>query len=72
MGLLAVVIGSEIMAERLAGKNVAIALLASTLATVGGLYVLIKVLGPVSAHSNTPLPGLPSVARTDATGARHR
>jgi len=51
--LLAIVIGSGIMAERLAGGNVAIALLANTLATVGGLYVLIEVLGPVSgAHFN--------------------
>ena len=47
------VIGSGIMAERLAGGNVAIALLANTLATVGGLYVLIEVFGPVSgAHFN--------------------
>jgi len=52
-GLLAVVIGSGVMAERLAGGNVAIALLANTLATVGGLYVLIEVFGPVSgAHFN--------------------
>ena len=51
--LLAIVIGSGIMAERLAGGNVAIALLANTLATVGGLYILIEVLGPVSgAHFN--------------------
>ncbi len=51
--LLAVVIGSGIMAERLAQGNVALALLANTLATVGGLYVLIEVLGPVSgAHFN--------------------
>jgi glycerol uptake facilitator-like aquaporin len=51
--LLAIVIGSGIMAERLAGGNVAIALLANTLATVGGLYVLIEMLGPVSgAHMN--------------------
>lgn len=51
--LLAVVIGSGIMAERLSGGNVAIALLANTLATVGGLYVLIEVFGPVSgAHFN--------------------
>src|SRR5258707_15290462 len=51
--LLAVVIGSGIMAERLAGGNVAVALLANTLATVGGLYALIEVLGPVSgAHFN--------------------
>ena len=53
MLLLAVVIGSGIMAERLAGGNMAIALLANTLATVGGLYILIEVLGPISgAHFN--------------------
>jgi len=51
--LLTTVIGSGIMAERLAGGNVAIALLANTLATVGGLYILIEVFGPISgAHFN--------------------
>jgi glycerol uptake facilitator-like aquaporin len=51
--LLAVVIGSGVMAQRLSGGNVAIALLANTLATVGGLYILIEVFGPVSgAHFN--------------------
>ena len=51
--LLAVVIGSGIMAERLAGGNVAIALIANTLATIGGLYILIEVFGPISgAHFN--------------------
>ena len=51
--LLAVVIGSGIMAERLSGGNAAIALLANTLATVGGLYILIEVFGPISgAHFN--------------------
>jgi glycerol uptake facilitator-like aquaporin len=51
--LLAVVIGSGIMAERLAGGNAALALLANTAATVGGLFVLIEVFGPVSgAHFN--------------------
>ena len=41
------------MAERLAGGNVAIALLANTAATVGGLYVLIEMFGPISgAHFN--------------------
>jgi glycerol uptake facilitator-like aquaporin len=51
--LLAVVIGSGIMAERLSGGNVAVALLANTAATVGGLYVLIEVFGPISgAHFN--------------------
>ncbi|HEU5293862.1 MAG TPA: MIP/aquaporin family protein [Burkholderiaceae bacterium] len=51
--LLTIVIGSGVMGERLAGGNAAIALLANALATVGGLYVLIEVLGPVSgAHFN--------------------
>lgn len=51
--LLAVVIGSGIMAERLSGGNVAVALLANTFATMGGLYVLIEVFGPISgAHFN--------------------
>jgi len=51
--LLAVVIGSGVMGERLAGGNVAIALLANTLATVAGLYVLVELFGPVSgAHFN--------------------
>ena len=51
--LLTVVIGSGIMAERLAGGNAAVALLANTLATVAGLYILIEVFGPVSgAHFN--------------------
>jgi glycerol uptake facilitator-like aquaporin len=51
--LLAVVIGSGIMAERLSNGNVAIALLANTLATVGGVYILIEVFAPISgAHFN--------------------
>jgi glycerol uptake facilitator-like aquaporin len=51
--LLAVVIGSGIMGERLAGGNAAIALLANALATVGGLYILIELFAPVSgAHFN--------------------
>jgi glycerol uptake facilitator-like aquaporin len=51
--LLAIVIGSGIMGERLAGGNVAIALLGNTLATGAGLVVLIQVFGPVSgAHFN--------------------
>jgi glycerol uptake facilitator-like aquaporin len=51
--LLAVVIGSGIMGARLAAGNGALALLANTLATVGGLYVLIEVFGPASgAHFN--------------------
>ena len=51
--LLAIVIGSGVMAERLAGGNMAVALLANTGATVAGLWVLIEVFGPLSgAHFN--------------------
>lgn len=51
--LLVIVIGSGIMGERLAGGNDAITLLANTLATIGGLYLLIEVFGPISgAHMN--------------------
>lgn len=51
--LLAVVIGSGIMGERLAGGNIAIALLGNTLATGAGLVVLITIFGPLSgAHFN--------------------
>jgi glycerol uptake facilitator-like aquaporin len=58
MLLLTTVIGSGIMAERLAGGNVAIALLANTAATVGGLYILIEVFGPISgAHFNPVVSG---------------
>ena len=51
--LLAVVVGSGIMGERLAGGNVAIALLANTIATGAGLVALILTFGPISgAHFN--------------------
>jgi len=51
--LLAAVVGSGIMGERLAGGNVAIALLANTLATGAALVTLILTFGPISgAHFN--------------------
>jgi glycerol uptake facilitator-like aquaporin len=51
--LLMAVVGSGIMAERLAGGNVAIALLANTIATGAALVVLISIFGPLSgAHFN--------------------
>jgi glycerol uptake facilitator-like aquaporin len=51
--LLAVVIGSGIMGERLAGGNVAIALLGNTLSTGAALVVLITLFSPISgAHFN--------------------
>jgi len=51
--LLATVVGSGIMAERLSGGNIAIALLGNTIATGAMLYVLISLFGPISgAHFN--------------------
>jgi glycerol uptake facilitator-like aquaporin len=60
--LLATVVGSGIMGEKLAGGNVAIALLANTLATGAGLVALILTFGPLSgAHFN------PAVTLADAS-----
>ena len=57
--LLAVVVGSGIMGERLAHGNMAVALLANSIATGAGLYVLISILGPVSgAHFNPVVSGV--------------
>ena len=51
--LLAAVVGSGIMAERLAGENTAVALLANTVATAGALVALILTFGGISgAHFN--------------------
>jgi len=51
--LLAAVVGSGIMAERLAGGNIAIALLANAIATGGALVAIILAFGPISgAHLN--------------------
>lgn len=63
--LLAVVIGSGIMGERLAGGNVAIALLANTLATGAILVVLIGVLGPISGAHLNPAVTLVAALRRD-------
>jgi glycerol uptake facilitator-like aquaporin len=56
--LLAIVVGSGMMGEQLSGGNTAIALLANTLATACGLYVLINMLGPVSGAHFNPLVSL--------------
>ena len=61
--LLAVVIGSGIMAERLSQGNDGVALLANTLATVGGLYILIEVFGPLSGAHFNPAVSLVMAAR---------
>ncbi len=67
--LLCAVIGSGIMAEQLAGGNVAIALLANTLATVFALYVLIETLGPISGAHFNPVVSMVMAFRKDL--ARH-
>jgi glycerol uptake facilitator-like aquaporin len=61
--LLAVVIGSGVMGERLSAGNSALALLANTLATVAGLYVLIDLFGPVSGAHFNPAVSLVMVTR---------
>jgi glycerol uptake facilitator-like aquaporin len=63
--LAATVVGSGIMAERLSGGNLAVALLANTTATVAVLAALIALLGPVSgAHFN------PAVSAIEALRGR--
>lgn len=66
--LLAVVIGSGIMGERLAGGNVAIALLGNTLATGAGLVVLITMFGPLSGAHFNPAVTLVFASRRELSG----
>jgi glycerol uptake facilitator-like aquaporin len=61
--LFATVIGSGIMAERLAGGNVAVALLGNTAATGAMLFVLITMLGPISGAHFNPAVSLVMAAR---------
>ena len=61
--LLAIVVGSGIMGERLSGGIVAIALLANALATGAGLIVLILVFAPVSGAHFNPVVTLACAAR---------
>jgi len=65
MILVATVIGSGIMAERLAGGNAAIALLGNTIATGAILVVIITILGPVSGAHFNPAVTLVFAARGD-------
>ncbi|MGB2234926.1 MAG: MIP/aquaporin family protein [Candidatus Puniceispirillum sp.] len=67
--LLATVIGSGIMAERLAGGNVALALLGNTIATGAILVVLITVFAPVSGAHFNPAVTLAFAIRKDITAS---
>lgn len=63
--LVATVIGSGVMAESLAGGNVAVALLGNTIATAAILFVLITIFGPVSGAHFNPAVTAVSFARGD-------
>jgi len=63
--LFATVIGSGVMAEALAGGNVAIALLGNTLATGAILFVLITMIGPVSGAHFNPAVSLVMAGRSE-------
>jgi glycerol uptake facilitator-like aquaporin len=65
--LLMIVIGSGIMGERLAGGNLAIALLGNTLATGAGLVVLITIFGPLSGAHFNPAVSLAFALRREMT-----
>lgn len=65
--LFATVVGSGIMADRLSGRNVAIALLGNTLATAAMLAVLIAMLGPISGAHFNPAVSLVAAIRGDLT-----
>jgi glycerol uptake facilitator-like aquaporin len=67
--LLTTVLGSGIMAERLAGGNVAIALLGNTIPTGAILVVLITVLGPISGAHFNPAVSLVAALRRELPGA---
>jgi len=66
--LLATVVGSGIMAERLAGGNVGVALLANALATGGGLVALILTFGGISGAHFNPVVSLAAVLRRELSG----
>jgi glycerol uptake facilitator-like aquaporin len=66
--LLATVIGSGIMAERLAGGNIALALLGNTLATGAILIVLVLALGPISGAHLNPAVSVVFALRRELTG----
>src|SRR5215470_2029837 len=68
--LLASVVGSGIMAERLCGGNVGLALLANAIATGGALFALIVLFGPISGAHFNPVVTLALILRRDAPAKR--
>jgi glycerol uptake facilitator-like aquaporin len=68
--LLAVVVGSGIMGERLDGGNTAIALMGNTLATGAALVVLITVFGPISGAHFNPAVSLVFALRRELSARR--
>lgn len=67
--LLAAVVGSGIMAQRLAGGNVALALLCNAIATGATLIVLILIFGPLSGAHFNPVVSAAFAARRDIAWA---
>ncbi|MBV8605604.1 MAG: aquaporin family protein [Pelomonas sp.] len=63
MGLELVIIGAGVMAERMGGGNVGVAMLGTTLAITGGLYALIEVFGPISGAHFNPVVSLVMASR---------
>ena len=70
--LLAIVVGSGIMGERLAQGNLAVALLANSIATGAGLYVLIVIFGPISGAHFNPVVSAVAVYDKRMSGRRRR
>src|SRR5262245_56588528 len=68
--LLAIVVGSGIMADRLAQGNAAVALLANAIATGDGLYTLIVIFSPVSGAQFNPVVAAVSLWEGRLTCAR--
>ena len=66
--LLATVVGSGIMAERLSGGNVGVALLANAIATGGGLVALILTFGGISGAHFNPVVSLAAALRRELSG----
>lgn len=68
--LAATVVGSGIMAERLADGNAGVALLANTLATVAALATLIATFGPISGAHFNPIVTLVALGNRQVSGGR--